>query len=95
MEYREGVLFVIIAPPLLTRPLRILHHRCTLDIELDDYDNFRLLFQTIIYTVFVQALTKSEVRLLQPTILFNPSGKVILTKEYLLKWLGCSLGRKI
>ena len=32
---------------------------------------------------------------LRPTTLFSRSGKVISAKVYLLKWLGCSLGRNL
>ena len=40
----------------------------------------------------------SEVNLrpnLRPTTLFSRSGKIILAKLYLLKWLGCILGRRL
>ena len=37
----------------------------------------------------------SEVKLRQPTTLFNRSGNIILVKTYLLKWLGCSLGHRL
>ena len=37
----------------------------------------------------------SEVKLIRPTTLFSRSGNNILAKMHLLKWLGCSLGRRL
>ena len=52
-----------------------------------------------IFIVFCETLAKlSYFNLrpnLRPTTLFSRSGKVISAKVYLLKWLGCSLGRRL
>ena len=40
-------------------------------------------------------LYNREVKLLRPATLFSRSGKNTLAKMHLLKWLGCSLGRRL